>query len=97
LKARDKPIINALDITNRNGKVTRIIGVTVKEQDTGGYGDPADRRLKRLEATPEGVATLVHIQPWVQQVQDEFVAPMSEPERRKFEQLCRKLLGHHQE
>ena len=54
-----------------------------------------DRRRKLLWLTPEGEAAVLAMAQSVEQVQQRILAPLTEPERRQFVQLLRKLVSQH--
>ena len=55
----------------------------------------SDRRTKLVSLTPVGAGTLRRVTRSVQAVQIALLAPLTAPERRAFERLCRKLLDAH--
>ena len=57
--------------------------------------DPADRRQRLLDLTPNGRAVLRELHPLVDAVQQRLLAPLSASERRHYDALCLKLLKHH--
>ena len=54
-----------------------------------------DRRQNVLAITPAGERAMAQARPAVEAVQDKFLAPLDESERKAFERICRKLLEHH--
>lgn len=56
--------------------------------------DAEDKRLSRLELTPEGVNIYQDILPHVLKGQDEVLAVLSEKEQQDLEYLLEKLLRH---
>ncbi|MEY4757388.1 MAG: hypothetical protein RJA34_2286 [Pseudomonadota bacterium] len=58
---------------------------------------PTDRRVRRLTATPEGLALLVRVQPCMLRAQDRMLEPLSKPERVEFMRMLRKLVDTNNE
>jgi DNA-binding MarR family transcriptional regulator len=57
--------------------------------------DPADGRRNIITITPSGVRQLQRLDDVLDHVQDEFLAPLSEPERTQLTELLTRLLTHH--
>lgn len=55
--------------------------------------DASDRRVKRLALTPSGEQLLMAALPSVQEVQDQFLAPLEEEERVEFIRLLSKAVS----
>lgn len=54
--------------------------------------DPADRRRQHVTLTDAGAALAARLQEVAQRSQEDFLAPLSEPERRTLVELLRRLL-----
>ncbi|MCS6890927.1 MAG: MarR family transcriptional regulator [Rhodovarius sp.] len=59
--------------------------------------DPKDRRVRRLSLTAEGKALLRRVEPTVQRMQEELLAPLTAEERRIFLRALRKIAAAHNE
>ncbi len=57
--------------------------------------DPQDRRVRRLSLTREGHALLQRAEPTVQQMQEDFLAPLRPSERTAFLAALRTLAAAH--
>ena len=57
--------------------------------------DPRHRRRHRIELTPKATRTLSRVTQLFTQCDAEFLAVLSEPERRHLEQILRKLESRH--
>ena len=53
---------------------------------------PTDRRVRRLTATPQGLALLAQVLPDVQRAQERMLAPLPKPERIEFIRMLRTLV-----
>lgn len=58
---------------------------------------PTDRRVKLLDATPEGEALLQDMTPRVQLAQARMLAPLSDPEQALFMDMLKRLVQAHHE
>ena len=57
--------------------------------------DQADRRRNIITITPAGVRQLKRLDDVLTHVQDDLLAPLSEPERTQLTELLTRLLTHH--
>jgi DNA-binding MarR family transcriptional regulator len=57
--------------------------------------DPADRRRNVVTLKPEGEARLAELRDVSREVEDVFLAPLTEDERQQLHALLRKLAEHH--
>ncbi len=55
--------------------------------------DPDDRRIRRLSATPQGLALLAQVQPAMQQAQGRILAPLKPAQQRQFMRMLRELVN----
>lgn len=58
---------------------------------------PTDRRVRRLTATPEGLALLARVQPDMLRAQDRMLAPLPKSERVEFMRMLRTLVDTNNE
>ncbi|MFM2034810.1 MAG: hypothetical protein RL459_75 [Pseudomonadota bacterium] len=58
---------------------------------------PTDRRVRRLTATPEGLALLARVQPDMLRAQDRMLAPLPKSERVEFMRMLRMLVDTNNE
>lgn len=58
---------------------------------------PTDRRVRRLTATPEGLALLARVQPDMLRAQDRMLAPLPTSERVEFMRMLRTLVDTNNE
>jgi len=59
--------------------------------------DPADRRRNIITLTEEGRNHLKRIDPVLDEIQDEFLAPLSDSEREQLTELLTKIVNYHAE
>ncbi|MEV4168500.1 MarR family transcriptional regulator [Nonomuraea sp. NPDC049709] len=57
--------------------------------------DPADRRRNVITITDQGRRHLERLQRLMAELQDDFLAPLSGPEREQFTDFLARLLAHH--
>jgi DNA-binding MarR family transcriptional regulator len=57
--------------------------------------DPADRRRHIVVLTPAGRRTLGRLRKLAREIEDEFLAPLGEDQRRELHRLLRRLAGEH--
>lgn len=57
--------------------------------------NPADRRRYAVQLTPAGWRELQAVERRSQRLQDEFLAPLAEPERQTLRELLMKLYAYH--
>ena len=57
--------------------------------------DPSDRRRQIVRITPAGRKTLDRLRRLARKLEDEFLAPLDEAERRELHELLVRLAAHH--
>ncbi|MEV1166853.1 MarR family transcriptional regulator [Nonomuraea sp. NPDC049784] len=57
--------------------------------------DPADRRRNVITITPEGLRHVRRLHTLIAGLQDDVLAPLSQPEREQFSAFLARLLEHH--
>jgi len=72
-----------------------VINELAERGDVERAPDPVDRRRNVITLTPQGRRRLDRLDELVTGIQDELLAPLTEPERDHFVRLLTRLLDHH--
>ncbi|HEY0814689.1 MAG TPA: MarR family transcriptional regulator [Pseudonocardia sp.] len=86
-------------LSRRTGIYRSDLVAVINELAERGYveraPDPVDRRRNVITLTPQGCRRLRHLDELVTGIQDDLLAPLSEPERDQLVRLLTRLLDHH--
>jgi len=97
--ASNRPATDQATLSALIGYDRATIGAVIDRLESRGWlarsASPHDRRLKLVRITPAGRRALARAMPAVEAVQASLMEPLAAADRKRFSDLCLRILIHH--